>query len=350
MRHSNIAEDPGSRKFYRLGLLAVFVTGIVIVLFAARAVLLPFIFAIILAYILAPLVDLFIKYRIQRVPAILLSYALVSLVLAAMVVYMVPLWMQELVKMIHVIPSLTKQIQLSWNYWLQRFHQAPIPKSVRTAIDEAGVRWENTLFSLTKQLVSTIFGVLPGILSVIISPILAFYLLKDMDRIRERFWQVIPIDWHPPVYILALEVDRTLSAFIRGQLLVALLVGILSGLWVAFLGIPLSLLIGAIAGVTDVIPYVGPIAGAIPAVMLGLERSPVTALYAVLGFVAIHQLEGTVIGPKIMGDYVGLHPLVVIFAILAGGEMGGLAGLLLAVPGAAVIKVIFGHLYRRLIV
>ena len=118
----------------------------------------------------------------------------------------------------------------------------------------------------------------------------------------------------------------------------------------AFLGIPLAFLIGVIAGVTDVIPYVGPIAGAIPAVMLGMERSPIIAVYAILGFVAIHQLEGAVIGPKIMGDYVGLHPLVVIFAILAGGEMGGLVGLLLAVPSAAVIKVIFGHLYRRLII
>ncbi len=252
--------------------------------------------------------------------------------------------------MIHVVPTLTKQIQLSWNYWLKRFHQAPIPGSVRKAIDEAGIRWENKLFSLTRQLVSAVFGVLPGVLSVVVSPILAFYLLKDMDRIRERFWQVVPIRWHAPVYVLALDVDRALNGFIRGQLLVALFVGILSGLWVGFLGIPLALLIGAIAALTDVIPYVGPIAGAVPAVMLGLEQSPIKALYAVLGFVAIHQLEGTVIGPKIMGDSVGLHPLVVIFAILVGGEIGGLAGLLLAVPTAAVVKVILGHLYRHLII
>ncbi|HBQ95610.1 MAG: AI-2E family transporter [Firmicutes bacterium] len=348
MRYPNIAGNP--RKFYRWGLLAVFVVGVVGILSAARVVLLPFLFAIILAYFLAPLVELFVKHRIHRVPAILLSYALVVLILAATVVYMVPLWVQETGKMIHVVPTLTKQIQLSWNYWLKRFHQAPIPGSVRKAIDEAGIRWENKLFSLTRQLVSAVFGVLPGVLSVVVSPILAFYLLKDMDRIRERFWQVVPIRWHAPVYVLALDVDRALNGFIRGQLLVALFVGILSGLWVGFLGIPLALLIGAIAALTDVIPYVGPIAGAVPAVMLGLEQSPIKALYAVLGFVAIHQLEGTVIGPKIMGDSVGLHPLVVIFAILVGGEIGGLAGLLLAVPTAAVVKVILGHLYRHLII
>ncbi|MCL4352808.1 MAG: AI-2E family transporter, partial [Firmicutes bacterium] len=337
MRYSNIAKDPDQRKLYRWGLLAIFVIGSLGVVFAARMILLPFVLAIILVYLLAPLVELIVKYRIHRVVAILLAYALVSLILVATVVYMLPLWMQELVKMIHIIPGMTKQIQLSWNYWLGRFHQAPIPGTVRRAIDEAGIHWENKLFSLTRQFVVTIFGVLPGILSVIISPILAFYLLKDLERIRKRFWQVIPISWHPSVYVLALDVDRALNGFIRGQLLVALLVGTLSGLWVAFLGIPLAFLIGVIAGVTDVIPYVGPIAGAIPAVMLGMERSPIIAGMAILGFVAIHQLEGAVIGPKIMGDYVGLHPLVVIFAILAGGEMGGLVGLLLAVPSAAVI-------------
>ncbi|WP_053959268.1 AI-2E family transporter [Sulfobacillus thermosulfidooxidans] len=348
MKGASLARSPV--KFFRLGLLAVFVLGSLMLLWAARVVLLPFIFAIVLAYLLAPLVELFVKHRMHRVPAILLAYALVGLFITAMIVYMVPLWIQETVKMIHLIPSLTKQLQWTWNYWLMRFHQAPIPSSVRKAIDEAGVRWENKLFTLSKQLVTAIFGVLPGILSVIISPILAFYLLKDMNRIRARFWQVVPVDWQPSVYVLALDIDRALNGFIRGQLLVALFVGILSGLWVQILGIPLSLLIGAIAGFTDVIPYVGPIAGAIPAVVLGLEQSPLKALYAILGFVAIHQLEGTVIGPKVMGDSVGLHPLVVIFAILAGGEIGGVAGLLLAVPSAAVIKVILGHLYRRLII
>lgn len=348
MTYLHFARSP--KKLSRWGLLAVFVIGFFAILWLARVVLFPFLLAIILAYLLAPLVELFVKHRVHRVLAILFTYALVGLVITAMMVYMVPLWVQETAKMIHLIPALTKQLQVTWNYWLMRFHQAPIPSSVRKAIDQAGIHWQSRLFTLSKQLVTAVFGVLPGILSVIVSPVLAFYLLKDMNRIRERFWQVIPVRWQPSVFVLALDIDRTLNGFIRGQLLVALVVGTLSGLWVQALGIPLALLIGAIAGFTDVIPYVGPIAGAIPAVVLGLEQSPLKAVYAVAGFIAIHQLEGTVIGPKVMGDSVGLHPLVVIFAILAGGEIGGVAGLLLAVPSAAVIKVVLGHLYRRLVI
>lgn len=335
-------------KYYRWGLLAVFCSGAVLVLWAARVVLLPFVFAIVIAYLLAPPVEWFVKHRIHRVLAILIVYALVGIVMAGVIVYMVPLWVQETVKMIHLIPALTRQVQRTWSIWLLRFHQAPMPRSVRMAIDEMGVRWESKLFGLSKTVLSTVFGVLPGILSLIISPILAFYLLKDMGRIRARFWQVVPVAWHAQVYVLGLDIDRALNGFIRGQLLVALVVGLLSGMWVGILGIPLALLIGAIAGVTDIIPYVGPIAGALPAVILGMDRSPWTAVYAIMGFVAIHQLEGTVIGPKVMGDSVGLHPLVVIFAILAGGEIAGVAGLLLAVPTAAVIKVLLAHLYRRL--
>ncbi|MCY0908154.1 MAG: AI-2E family transporter [Sulfobacillus thermotolerans] len=344
----SLAVARGPQKYYRWGLLAVFCVGAVAIIWSARVVLLPFVFAIVIAYLVAPPVEWFVKHHVHRVVAILLVYAALGMVITGVIVYMVPLWVQETVKMIHLIPALTRQLQQTWNYWLMRFHQAPMPLSVRRAIDETGVRWENKLFGLSKTVLSTLFGVLPGLLSLIVSPILAFYLLKDMERIRARFWQVIPVKWHAEVYVLGLDIDRALNGFIRGQLLVALVVGVLSGLWVGILGIPLALLIGAIAGITDIIPYVGPIAGALPAVVLALDRSSWTAIYAVLGFVAIHQLEGTVIGPKVMGDSVGLHPLVVIFAILAGGEIGGVAGLLLAVPATAVIKVVMAHLYRRL--
>ncbi len=313
-------------------------------------VLLPFIFAVILAYLLAPLVEVFVNQGLNRVMAILLVYVLVAMVIAGSFIYLVPLGVQEGVHLIHLLPAMTRQIQEAWNYGLIRFHQAPMPKSVRRAIDEMGVTWENRLFAISRQILASVFEMLPGVLSLLISPILAFYFLKDLGRIRTRFWQVIPVSWHSAVYVLAIDIDRALNGFIRGQIFVALVVGVLSGIWVAALGIPLALLIGAIAGITDIIPYVGPIAGALPAVILGMDISPWTAIYALVGFVAIHQIEGTVIGPKVMGDSVGLHPLVVIFAILAGGEIAGLAGLLLAVPTAAVTKVVLAHLYRRVTV
>jgi predicted PurR-regulated permease PerM len=225
-----------------------------------------------------------------------------------------------------------------------------MPNAIRLAVIGTGLHLKSQLLHALKNLVGAVFGLVPGVLSFVVAPILAFYVLKDLPRMRDRFWDFVPVDWRASVYKLGFDLDRALNGYIRGQLMVALVVGILSTVWMIVLHIPFALLIGAVAAMTDIIPYVGPIAGAIPAVILGLLHSPWVSLYAVIGFVVIHQLEGTVISPKVVGDSVGLHPLMIIFAILAGGEIAGFTGLLLGVPTAAVGKVIVTHLYRRFVV
>lgn len=336
-------------RWYRWGLLAFFFCGGLWLLWTTRAVLLPFVFALVLSYLLAPAVDAIVHHgRINRVLAILLVYVLVALGFALAIFYMIPLLIQESVRVIQMVPGLVAGAQADWDYWLTKFHQAPIPPSIRQALNATGQHLEAQLFTALKRAIAAMFGLFPGVVSLLVSPVLAFYLLKDLDRIRARFWSVVPVEWQAAVYKLGFDVDEALNGFIRGQLAVALVVGGLSAAWAAALGIPFAALIGAVAGVTDVIPYVGPIAGAVPAVILGLTQSPWIAAYAVAGFVAIHQLEGTVIAPKVVGESVGLHPLIVIFAILAGGEMAGLMGLLLGVPVAAVLKVVLSHLYHRL--
>lgn len=335
-------------RWYRWGLLVVFGAGGIGLLWVTRAILTPFLFALVLAYLLAPLVEVFVRHGIHRIWAILMVYALLGIALAAAMIYMIPLLVQESVHVIHMVPSLVLGTQRTWDVWLRRLHQAPIPASLRTAITGTGIHLQGQLLGVLKNLISAMFGLVPGVLSLIIAPVLGFYFLKDLERIRMRFWDIVPVEWRSSMFKLGFDVDRTLNGFIRGQLTVALVVGILSTIWVLILGIPFPLLIGALVTVTDVIPYVGPIAGALPAVFLALNISPLTALYTIFGFVAVHQLEGAVIAPKVMGESVGLHPLVVVFAILAGGELGGIIGLLVAVPTAAVLKVFLGHLYRRL--
>ncbi len=342
-----LASRSSPLRWYRWGLLIALMTGGLLLLWYTRAVLMPFILAFVVAYLLAPLVEAFVRHGLNRIVAILIVYILLGFAVATGVLYMVPLLVQESVHLIKMVPAFINSAQFTWNLWLTRLHQAPIPSSVRTAITATGKHLQSQLYGVIKGIFAAIFGLVPGVISVVVAPVLGFYLLKDLDRVRSRFWDVVPLEWRPSMFKLGFDLDRALNGFIRGQLLVALLVGALSTTLVIILGLPFPLLIGAVATVTDVIPYVGPIAGALPAVVLALNISPWTALDTVLGFIAIHQLEGTVIAPKIMGESVGLHPLVVVFAILAGGELGGILGLLLAVPAAAVLKVLFSHLYRR---
>lgn len=343
---SRLSQSP--LRWYRWGLLVVFAAGGMGLLWLTRSVLTPFLFALVLAYLLAPLVETFVRHGIRRVWAILMVYALLGIAMAAVIIYMIPLLVQESVHVIHMVPTLVSSAQGSWDVWLRRLHQAPIPASLRAAINGTGTHLQGQLLGVLKGLIGAIFGLVPGVLSLIVAPVLGFYFLKDLERIRMRFWDIVPVEWRSSMFKLGFDVDRALNGFIRGQLTVALVVGVLSTIWVFILGIPFPILIGALVTLTDVIPYVGPIAGALPAVLIALNMSPLTALYTIVGFVAIHQLEGAVIAPKVMGESVGLHPLVVVFAILAGGELGGIVGLLIAVPTAAVLKVLLGHLYRRL--
>lgn len=341
----------GPRRWHRWGLLVGVLAFAVWLMSAAHAVLLPFVIAFVLAYLLAPVVEALVVHgHLHRVVGIVLVYGLVGLIMALLIVYFVPTLVAESLRLIKFVPQLAQDVQGAWNYWLSRFHQQPMPPAIRGAISGTAKHLQTRLLSALNGTVHAAFGLVPGLLSFLIAPILSFYVLKDLPRIKEKFWALVPVTWRGGVYKLGYDIDRALNGYIRGQLMVALAVGVLSAIWMIILHIRFALLIGAVAAITDIIPYVGPVAGAIPAIALGLMRSPWVALYAVLGFIVIHQLEGTVISPKVVGESVGLHPLIVIFAILAGGEVDGFFGLLMAVPVAAVIKVVVAHGYRRLTV
>jgi len=333
----------------RAAFIAVLVVGGMWLTWLAKPVLTPFLFAFIIAYLLAPFVDWCARRGVPRIVAIVAIYALFGVALFLVGVYLVPRLLQESLRLIHRLPVWTRALEGYWSFWLQKFHQAPIPPTIRTMLNQTTHRLETYLFGIVQSLLRAALGLVPGVLSVFVAPILAFFVLKDLERIRIRFWTLIPWTWQPSVFKLGIDIDQALNGFIRGQLLVAFLVAVLSAAWTMILGIPFALLIGALAGITDILPYVGPIVGAIPAVILALTISPWKVAYVILGFVIIHQLEGTVIAPKVVGNSVGLHPLIVIFALLAGGDLGGLTGLLLAVPMAAVVKVMVAHISRRLV-
>ncbi len=280
--------------------------------------------------------------------AVIVTYAVLGGLLLALSAYLVPLLLQQSLWLVHRLPEWARALAAYWSAFLTRVHQAPVPELIRRLLTQSSRHIEARLFVILKSVLKTALDLVPGILSVVVAPILAFFVLKDLERIRSKFWALVPIGWRPAVFKLGVEVDDALNGFLRGQLLVALAVAVLAAGWTFVLKIPFALLIGALAGITDVLPYLGPIAGAIPAVILALTVSPWKALYVVCGFIVIHQLEGTVIAPKVVGDSVGLHPLVVMLALLVGGEVYGLAGLLLAVPLTAVGKVVLVHLMQGL--
>ncbi len=185
------------------------------------------------------------------------------------------------------------------------------------------------------------------LLVLILTPIFAFYLLVDLPHLKRVAEGLIPDGARPEVLVLARRMNAAVGGFFRGQLVVALIVGILASLGLLIIGLPFWLLIGMLAGLFNMIPLVGPYIGGVPALVIALTtREPITAVWVVVVMVAVQQIDNHFISPVVMHRVVKLHPVLVMLALLLGGTLGGFFGLLVAVPTTAVLKIRLGHLWR----
>ena len=180
-----------------------------------------------------------------------------------------------------------------------------------------------------------------------LAPIIAFYLLIDLPRLRTVAESLVPERSKREVMHVARRLNRAIGGFFRGQLMVAIIVGLMVSVGLAVIDLPFWLIIGMVAGLFNVIPLIGPWVGAIPAIVIALTTRDVsTALWVVAIMAGAQQIDNHFISPMVMRRAVRLHPAAVMLALLAGGSLGGFLGLLLAVPAAAALKIVFGHLWR----
>lgn len=314
-----------------------------------RAVLVPFLLAIILAFVIEPAVHFFEARRIPRLGAILLVYLGASLLVAALLFWLIPGLVRQLTVLAAALPGLAAQVQALLAEMQARYTQAGLPAQIRQVLDGAIARAENDLLTFIQSILSGLFGAVSAVVTLLLAPFLAFYLLRDRESIRAWVLSVLPVSTRGETLRALAEVNQVLTGYIRGQLLVTLTVGTLVGVATYLLGLPFSAILGVIAGVTDIIPYFGPVIGAIPAVSLALLRSPLLAAETVIALFAIQQVDSIFITPRFVGGNVGLHPLVVIFSLLAGAELFGLAGILVAVPLVAIGKVLLKHLFAKMV-
>jgi predicted PurR-regulated permease PerM len=181
--------------------------------------------------------------------------------------------------------------------------------------------------------------------------LLAFYILLDLDRLRDTLVRMFPQRHRDRTALVLADIDSVVGGFVRGQLIVGAIVGILVTLLLIVFQIKYALLIGVFAGIVDMVPYVGAVAGAVPAVLLAIfEHGPVWALGLALGFALLYELEGHIIAPAIVGQRVGLTPLMVIVAVLIGAELGGIGGMFVSVPVAGIIRVLWKRFMRPQVV
>jgi predicted PurR-regulated permease PerM len=185
------------------------------------------------------------------------------------------------------------------------------------------------------------------LLILVLTPVFAFYLLVDLPHLKRVAEGLIPEAARPEIMVLARRMNGAVGGFFRGQLVVALIVGVLVSIGLVIIGLPFWLLIGMVAGVFNMIPLVGPYIGGIPALVIALTtREPITAVWVIVVMAGVQQIDNHFISPLVMHRVVKLHPVLVMLALLLGGTLGGFFGLLVAVPTAAIIKILVGHLWR----
>ena len=322
-------------------------------LYLLAPILTPFVAAALLAYIGDPLVDRLEGWKIPRTPAVLVVFLLTLLIVALLVLLIVPLVVAQVSALVEKLPAYAQ--------WVE---QNILPKlnelfDIEALGDDVGISAfiaENA--SVAGSWGAKVMGsvsrsgslLLSGLLSLLLVPVLTFYLLRDWDRLVAGIGLLVPRTQRPIIASLARESDQVLGGFLRGQILVMVGLAIIYTAGLALLGLDFALAIGVLAGVVSFVPYLGFIIGIGLAGLAALvEGGGLVMLAGVVAVFTVGQLvEGMVLTPKLVGSRIGLHPVAVIFAVLAGGQLFGFFGILLALPAAAVLSVLLRFAHQRL--
>ncbi|MBA4493015.1 AI-2E family transporter [Paenactinomyces guangxiensis] len=307
-----------------------------------KAVLGPFFIAMIISYLLNPIVNLLSQRAVPRSVAVLLIYSLFIASVVTLVMNMLPLLEKQIYELAEHFPEWNARIQIMINEYNDHSKDW-LPVSIRKGIEKSLSRLEQGISDGVGNMMGGISSTINQIFLAFIIPFLAFYMMKDAKTIEKSMMTLLPGQNRRGLIRLLRDMDRALGNYVRGQLLVCIVVGLLAYIGYLLIGLPYALLLAAIVSVFNLIPYLGPFFGAIPAILVAVTESTEMVIAVIIVNLIVQILEGNVISPQIVGRTLHMHPLFIIFALLVGGELGGIFGLLLAVPLFAMGKVVLEH-------
>ncbi len=326
-------------------------SGLLVYLLAP--VLTPFLSAALLAYLGDPLVDKLEARRLPRTAAVVLVFAGIILLVTTLPFVLIPLLEHQLQTLVQALPAYIARIQTEFLPWLSSTLNLPNEKLngdlFKALLGEHWQQMGGVAGSLLRAMSISGLALLGWLANLLLIPVATFYLLRDWDILVARIGELLPRRQFPIVARLARESDKVLGAFLRGQLLVMACLGAVYSIGLWLVGLDLSLLIGLLAGLVSFVPYLGFIVGIVIAgIAAVMQFHDLVYLLPVVAVFGVGQaLEGMLLTPMLVGDKIGLHPVAVIFAVMAGGQLFGFVGILLALPMAAVIMVLLRFAHER---
>ena len=344
-------------RFVRIGIVAWCGIGVIILgylmvqlMLFVNPVIPPLLIAVAVVYLLNPLVSALERRGVPRVAGAGIIYILFLCIVALVVSLLVPLVARQITQVIDHFPDYLAGAQANIRQVAARFGQEPNFRLDAEQVREWLSAGENrqTVTRYLTGLRSVTSSLISGVIIFVLGPVMAFYLLVDLPRLNRGAMALVPPSRREEIRGLMDRIGQAVGGFFRGQLLVALFVGVASsiGLWI--IGLPFWLLVGMVAGVFNLVPLVGPFIGGGLAVIIALvSGQPVKAVLAALVLLAVQQIDNHLISPNVMGRTVQLHPVVVMLALLVGASFAGLFGMLVIVPLVAVAKIVFLFMWSK---
>ena len=344
-----------SSLLYRMiPLLPALLVGVLIIIFRKRlsAILIPLFAAVILAYMLDPAVD-FVQEKLKfirsakRSKAVIVVFTVFILLAAGIVAFILPSIATNFADIIENAPEIKSRLVsfaenlISENHPGLRQKLIEIVSSLSDTLDSKIASFATSSNSISSY--SKISDLLIGVVS---SFVLTYYFLRDKTAILNGFFGLFPYKWRSSLTAAADELGMISAKFIQGQIFVALIIGIIETAGLLLIGVPYAVLLGVIGGISNMIPYFGPFFGALPPIFTALMISPAKAVWVLILFVAVQQLDNNFLSPKIIEGNLGIHPITVILIVFIGEEFFGFWGIIASVPAYAMVKCIIVRILK----
>jgi len=305
-------------------------------------VIFPFVLGAFITYLLHPIVEKIHEKGLHRGLAVAFIYILFFGGVGYGLYKCIPIFIGQMRELTESAPDLANQYR-SWIDYIQERTRA-WPDNLQTKVDKGIESFEVRMDGLLTKLIKGVMGFVNSFVIVMLIPFISFYMLKDIEAVKRAAWLLTPSKWRDSSALFLRDVNQSLGSYIRGQLLVCFIIGTISSVSFYFFGLKYPLVLGIVIGITNVIPYFGPIIGAVPAVIIASTMSVKMILIVVVIIIVLQFLEGNILSPFIVGKSLHMHPLFIMFALLLGGEVGGIVGMVIAVPVLSILKVAIIHL------
>lgn len=320
----------------------------------SSTVILPIILASIAYYLLRPILRLLEKIHIPRIWGILIIFLGVGGLITLLVFLGLPFIKGQINNLIEDFPTYFRKLTVDIDAFLRTsifssyYEELNINllSILETAPDNVGKFLTDTVGGIAVGLNSFVSALTGFVLAIVTVPFILFYLLKDGEKLPKVFINMLPPSMRDDAETIAKDADHQISSYIQGQILVAICIGIMVSIGFHIIGMEYALLLGILAMFTSVVPYLGPLIAITPAVIIAIVTSPIMLVKLAVVWTIVQLVDGKFISPQIMGKSLSIHPITIIFVLLTAGSLFGVAGVILGIPGYALLKVLITHLFK----